>query len=110
MVKIDYSLEFFNGGELAFFIDNYATLDEINEKAVDYALDTMMNNAEGTKNVMPVLYKEDIDSEPKLIGRIAMLVVDSEVVVEHLTLDSDVINGNWNVIDFYNGTYGLVSA
>lgn len=113
MVKIDHSSGFFNGGELAFFVDNYTTLEEINERAVDYAFDTMMNNAVGIKKVMPVLYKAydaSIDSKPKLVGSIALSIVDSEIIVEHLTLDSDVINSDWNASDFYLGKYGLANA
>ncbi|MGX9459465.1 hypothetical protein ACWU37_21275 (plasmid) [Photobacterium damselae subsp. damselae] len=113
MVKIDYSSGFYNGGELAFFIDNYATLKEIDDRAVDYACDTMMNNEVGGKVVMPVLYRSfdaSLDSKPKLIGRIALSIVDDVVIVEHLTLNGDVVNSEWSVTDFYNGKYGLANA
>ncbi|MUJ20460.1 hypothetical protein [Aliivibrio fischeri] len=115
MVKIDY-LKWHHDDEvgLAFIVDQYATLQEIDEKAADYAHKTMWNNAKDSKVIMPIYLVDSHNMPPenpaRHIGFISMSIIDSLINVEHLTLDKSTINSEWNAIDFYSGKYGLIST
>ncbi|MDW2216193.1 hypothetical protein [Vibrio sp. 1982] len=111
MVKVDYSGWYHGSGELGFIVDQYASLEDIQDKAVDYACETMQNNAVNISSDWPVYLVDGHHNPPtapaRHLGYVRITTLDGEFQIEHLTLSREVIHSDWDVTEFYGGKYGL---
>ncbi|MDS1925675.1 hypothetical protein [Vibrio parahaemolyticus] len=93
----------FEGLSVGLVITGNESLLELNEAALDYADKTMTNSANHVASQWPVIEKNEIRNEQ--IGWVEILVKDTEYKINHLNLEREPLDSNWNAREFYLGVY-----
>ncbi|EJE4644434.1 hypothetical protein BKG02_004787 [Vibrio parahaemolyticus] len=97
------SIRGFEGLSVGLVVTGNESLFELNEAVLDYADETMANSANRIASQWPVIEKNEIRTEQ--IGWVEIFVKDTEYKINHLNLNREPLDSNWNAREFYLGAY-----